>query len=287
MPPKNDAKTRKITTRAHTAQTEGSDAGGEQVTVNMEGKDANKDLPSLIRTIFREEIGVVLDKLQPQLNALKEDVSECASKIVHVEEALCNMDIRLEQLEKLNGVLREDNEQLKQKAEKLEKYSRRSNVRVFGLTTGVERGNPTSYMAELLLEMFKDKLSVTHIGVEVAHRVGPVPKTGSRSMIVRLQDYMVKEDIVNNAKKEGVMEVRGMKLRIFPDLTEEMAKRRGSFKEIREKLWNAKVKQGIIYPATLIITFREEAKRFTDHIKAEAYWKDVIEPGLENEHAGS
>ena len=77
-----------------------------------------------------------------------------------------------------------------------------------------------------------------------------------------------------------------MKLRIFPDLTEDMAKRRGSFKEIREKLWNAKVKQGIIHPATLIITFREEAKRFTDHREAEAYWKDVIEPGLKNEHAG-
>lgn len=42
------------------------------------------------------------------------------------------------------------------------------------------------------------------------------------------------------------------------------------------------MKHGIIHPATLIITFREESKKITDYLVAEAYFKEVMEPGLQN-----
>ena len=63
-----------------------------------------------------------------------------------------------------------------------------------------------------------------------------------------------------------------MKLQFFPDLKSDIAKRRATVGEIREKLRTASVKHGIIHPATLIITLGNETRRFTDHQKAEAYW---------------
>lgn len=83
-------------------------------------------------------------------------------------------------------------------------------------------------MSSLFQELFKDKL-LLEPEVENAHRVGPVVKFGNRVMIVKMQRYMVREDILRISRKEGVLEVRGMKLWIFPDLTSDMAKKRASF----------------------------------------------------------
>lgn len=282
MPPKSVAITRKITTRA-TGQ---RDAAAQAATTGLGLATAGQETameeitPTLIRTIIREEINAAIGKLQPQLDAVKKDMAACNSKVAEVEETLCTMDTRLETLEKSNELLLKENDELKIKAERLEGYSRRFNIRVFGVISGAEKGNPTSYMASLLAEMFKDKLSAVP-GVEIAHRVGPTVKSGNRAMIVRMTSYTVKEELVKIAKKDGILEVRGMRLRIFPDQTADMAKKRGLFREVREKLWKAGVKQGIIHPATLVITYKEETMKFKDHEEAETFWKDVIEPELQ------
>ncbi len=271
-------RTRNVTKKE---QSEKSAADDQQVniTASIAGKeDKQQDLPSLIRSIMREEIREVINTLQPQLNALKTDISVCSGKIGDVEDTLCKMDSRISTLEKSNELLRKENDELKEKAERLESYSRKCNIRIRGLTKDVEKGYPTKYMATLLREMFKDKVTLEP-EVEVAHRVGPAGKLGSRTMIIGLQRYKVKEEIIEISKKERTFEAHGMKLRITPELMETMAKRRARFHDIRGKLWKAGVKNGIIHPATLIITFQGESKRFTDHLQAEAYWKEVIEPG--------
>ena len=94
--------------------------------------------------------------------------------------------------------------------------------------------------------------------MENAHQVGPVVKSGNR-----------------------MLEARGMRLRIFPDLMSDMAKKVPVFMKY-ERLTSSGVKHGIIHPTTLIITFREESKKSTDHLVTEAYWKEVIELGLQN-----
>lgn len=99
------------------ARTEKSETVDEQVTaMDIAGKENNQqELSSSIR-MMREEISGVIDKLQPQLNALKEDVSVCSRKIGDVEEAFCNMDSRITKLETANKLLRKENDELKEKA---------------------------------------------------------------------------------------------------------------------------------------------------------------------------
>lgn len=141
----------------------------------------------------------------------------------------------------------------------------------------MEKGNPTSYVAALMNEMFRDKLQQIP-EVENAHRVGPVAKSGQRAMIVRMHKLALREEILCIAKKEKVLEIRGMKLRFYADLTTETARARASFREVRNRLWKAGVKHRIIHPATLILTYKDETKKFTDHLSVEAFYKDVIEP---------
>lgn len=102
----NKARTRNATR----ALVEQSAADEQQViTMDMVGReDKLSDLPSLVRTIIREAI----DTLQPQLNALKKEMTVCSGKIGDVEDALC----RITTLEKANGLLRKENDELKVKA---------------------------------------------------------------------------------------------------------------------------------------------------------------------------
>lgn len=253
----------------------------QMIATDMTAKEANlEELISLIRRIMREELDEAINRLQPQLNAVKEQVLVCATKIGEIEASLCNFDSRITKLEGVNESLRKDNDELKEKTERLESHNRKYNVRVMGLTSDVEKGNPTSYMSQLLKELFSDKLQLEP-GVEVAHRVGSKSKSGQRVMIVRLQRLVVRDEIVRIAKEERVLEVRGMKLRFFPDISTEMAKIRASFRDVRKKLWSAGVKHGIIHPATLILTFKGDTKKFSNHLAAETYLKTVIEPELD------
>lgn len=240
----------------------------------------NQQLSDMIRTIMREEIGEVLNKLQPQLDGLKKDITECSRKVGSIEEVLSDLEGRVTTLEAANELLRKDNSELRGKTERLESHSRKYNLRVFGLSKDVEKGNPTSYMNTLFKELFKGKLQTEPV-VEIAHRVGPQVKNGDRAMIVRMQRYMAREEILKVAKKERTLKHGEMKLQMFPDLTSDMAKQRATFREVRENLRREGVRHGIIHPATLIITVEPgQSKKFTDHREAEDYWQSVIKPRL-------
>jgi len=242
----------------------------------MTGVD-KQELSELIRSIMKEEIAVVLTTLQPQLNSLKVQMEECGRKLDDVEKGLGSMNERVsvleENMEKCDMDVKQlykENIEFRDKVERLEAYSRKFNLRVHGLPVGVEKGNPTAYMNNLVKELFKGKIGTEPV-VEIAHRVGPANKT----MIMRMQRYMAKEEILVLAKKERIFRYGETRLQFFPDLTTDMAKRRAKFGEIREKLRAAGVKHGIIHPATLIITHGNETRKFTDHQKAEAYWEAV------------
>lgn len=254
--------------------------------IDMEEKSINsEDLSVLIRTIIREEINVAIDKLQPQLDAIKKEVTECSSKVAAIEEALNQMETRVTALETAKERLCKENTILKEKAERLENHSRKYNIRILGLTQDIEKGNPTSYVSALLSDLFRGKLQSAP-EVENAHRVGPVPTSGQRVMIVRMHRLATREEVLRIAKRDKVFEIRGMRLRIFADLTAETVRARARFHDVRSRLWSAGVKHGIIHPATLILTFKGQTEKFTDHLAAEKYFETVIKLGTMNQDAG-
>lgn len=95
-------------------------------------------------------------------------------------------------------------------------------------------------------------------------------------MIVRLQRQSTREAILKLAKEEREIVFEDMKMRIFPDLTAAVANQRAQFKDIRKKLREQKIRNGIIHPATLIVTYKDEKKYFKDYKSAEKYFYTVI-----------
>ncbi len=101
-------------------------------------------------------------------------------------------------------------------------------------------------------------------------------------MIVRIKRYSIKEAVLKIAKKEGMMNYGGMKVRIFPNLTMEMAKKRATFHGVKAKLCEEGIKHGLIYAATLIIPFNGETKYFQDHRVTKTY-NSVVKTYLNEE----
>ncbi|KAL7407867.1 hypothetical protein ABVT39_014850 [Epinephelus coioides] len=165
-----------------------------------------KEIAAMVRSIMREELKQTMEKLQPQLDTLKTEVKQCKDKVIGVEQSLSGALDQVNELEKVCedlqracGALRKENKELQEKTERLESYSRRFNITVFGLNKDVEKDNPTEYMSVLLKEVFQENKKLPcQPNVEIAHRVGPatVKGSGSRPMIVRLQRYQAKEAIL-------------------------------------------------------------------------------------------
>ena len=246
-----------------------------------------KEMSELIRSIIREELKAHMDELQPQHNSIKLDVKSCAEKVTGMETVLSGQSDQINELDRECGTLRkicnalqQENQELKDKTERLEGYSRRFNLRVFGLDRDVEGDNATEYMSALLRDVFTGQRNLPGPpDVEIAHRVaGKGP--GPRPMIVRLQRFMVKEAILKMAKSEKVLEYKNMKLKIFPDLTTEMARRRALFNNVRGKLYRAGIQSGLIHLATLILTFNGEKKIFQKVTEAEKFFEEKIKPSL-------
>ncbi len=57
----------------------------------------------------------------------------------------------------------------------------------------MKKGNPTAYITNFFKEVFTgEKKCSVESEVEIAHRAGPVTKSGARAMIVRIWRYVSK-----------------------------------------------------------------------------------------------
>ena len=280
MPPKKSKKNLGMSLNQRDSPTEGE---GEQRRQAEEVSDmesgssqvSQAELLTLIRSIIREEIGAAFDRFQPQLDALKVELDTCGQKLGEMEEGLVGMDDRVAAVEAAHETLMKENNELKDKIEKMEIHSRKLNLRVFGLKSDIEKGNPTAFMTNFFKEVFRGELTCEP-AVEIAHRVGPVHSVKPRPMIVRMQRYLAKEAILKLARNKREVLFQDMRVKIFPDITPEISRRRAQFSDIRMKLRKAEVRHGLLFPATLIVTYNGQTRLYKDCNEAETFYRKVI-----------
>lgn len=232
-------------------------------------------MSALIRSIMRDEIGAAFNRLQPQLDALKVELETCGQKLGEMEEVLVGMDDCVATLEAAHENLIKENKELKEKIERIELHSRKLNVRVFGLKSDIEKSDPTAFMTNFFKEVFREELACEP-AVEIAHGVGPVHSSKPRPTIVRMQRYQTKETILKLARTKREVMFQDMRVKIFPDVIPEISKRRAQFNDIRMKLRKAEVRHGLLFPATLIVTYNGQTRLFKDCSEAETFYQKVI-----------
>lgn len=118
-----------------------------------------------MREIVREEITTALDTgLQPVnqcLEELKNQLAVCKDKVIDLERATVDSDVRLSELEREQNKMKEENKYLRQKIDQLENHSRKFNIRIIGLPEGAEASNPTAFTTKLLYELFGQEITRT------------------------------------------------------------------------------------------------------------------------------
>ncbi len=95
--------------------------------------------------------------------------------------------------------IRQENENLKDKVEYLENYSRRSNIRIVGMKEGSEGSNPVKFFSEWLPNVLGAQHFSEQLDIERAHRtLNPVPNPDKppRPILVRLLRHQDREKIL-------------------------------------------------------------------------------------------
>lgn len=140
-------------------------------------------------------------------------------KLQHQEEGLNNLDARLEAMETRYAQLSSDYTKLQVKTDDLENRGRRCNLRIIGVPEGLEKGNPTKFIAELLYNILGGPNGLEGPPIlDRAHRAAAqVSREGDRPrpFILRVHYFQEKERIQRLARQKGWLEFQGKQILIF------------------------------------------------------------------------
>ncbi|KAI4895056.1 hypothetical protein NFI96_004993, partial [Prochilodus magdalenae] len=248
----------------------------------------DSDTPPRWFTAFTEEfdhkmektIRVLNESLQPireRLDSLERTFASHRSSITELESTSAAHDSRLERLEQECRSLKHTNVSLLEKLDDLENRSRRCNLRIVGIPEGLELNDPIGFTTELFKELFGPNLFQSQPIIERAHRLGRSPAAGGetggrpRVMIVLFHSFQDRERVMRKSKDELIF--KGHRIRIFPDYSTELSRRRAAFRPIKATLFQKGFRFALLYPARLrvivngatrIFESPEAARKFCD-----------------------
>lgn len=210
------------------------------------------------------------DNLEGSLEGLRTSITSNTSRIDSLEETRESHDGRITELEKCCEALTKQNRILSAKLCDLEGRSRRQNVKIMGLPEKIEKGAPTPFVSDFLLKLLGAENFPDGIKVDRAHRVG-VLSSKPRAMIAKIHHDSVKEKIIQVVRSKGPFNFEGKRISIFQDLAADVIKDRKEFDNARQKLRDAGIRNGFLFPARLIFTHSGETKIFSSPREAELY----------------
>ena len=194
--------------------------GASCITRSRAGSSSSVAEPPIAVEPMAELAGEVQKNLQSELtkflrsdkfnNLLKASIASVLSEMVKsavqpLESEIARLESKIEQLES--------------KANNNEQYSRRSNVRIYGLenvtpaVVGVE-GNEDCVNTALTFFNEHLGLDLSRSNIDRSHRVGKANDAGYRALIVKFASYEAKQAVMRVRKN-----LKGSKVYINEDLT--------------------------------------------------------------------
>ena len=178
------------------------------------------------------EVLMNMQKFDYDMFEMKDKYDEAITKIKSLEDTVeCLQDKLKEEQNKTSLLIAKNND--------LEQYSRRHNIRVFGIS---DSGRETAEKSEkLVTDLIKNKLSlnITPNQVQVAHRAGKFQPGGTRSIIMQFVSRKDKQQVMSVRKK-----LKGSGISIAEDLTPVNVRRLSDIKklEIVQEAWSSQGK---------------------------------------------
>ena len=143
----------------------------------------------------------IMSFLREMKGEMKDDMKSLNNKMDNIETTINNLRAENEQLKKENSEIKDEINKLSSKLDTLESYSRRNNLRIYGLEESErENWDETEQRVRLFLKETMDMPEHENVEIERAHRVGS-KFAGKRPIIVKLSKYKDKEAILGKARR--------------------------------------------------------------------------------------
>ncbi|CAL1593479.1 unnamed protein product [Knipowitschia caucasica] len=221
----------------------------------------------IVKEVIREENDGLREEISRAIAPIHKVLDDCTDKLRDHGQELFELDTRVTATEANYTELSNKYDKLVQKLDDIENRGRRCNLRLLNINEGLEQGDPTKFVADLLHEVLGGPNGLEKPPIlDRAHRTSAQPSAAGgrpRPLIVRFHYYQEKERIQRLAREKGRLEFRGNPLLIFPDFSAELNRRRSAFNEVKALLRGKdRVRYGLLYPARLRVSWDGETKVF-------------------------
>lgn len=161
----------------------------------------------------------------------------------------------------------------------METRSRLSNIRLVNLPEGAEVPDPCSFLEGWLPEALDLAPLRCPILLERAHRVGPRRDAGDppRTLIMKFQSYKQKMLVMKAAKEKKDVLYKNKRVRLYNDLATEVHRQRKKYDNVRQQLRSLGLRHGIMPPAKLVVTYREQTHTFNMPTEAQEFINKIKE----------
>ncbi|KAJ3609223.1 hypothetical protein NHX12_023747 [Muraenolepis orangiensis] len=194
-----------------------------------------KAIRNIVQSVIHEENNALREEIRPAVSPLKAALETCEGTLQEHEEGLNCLDSRLEAMEKQYDQLYDNYKILQAKTDDLENRGRRCNIRILHVKEGLESGNPTTFVANLLTEILGDPAvyNLHRLWIERDQRTG----------VAGLSSH----DSTTSRRRSSAG----------------LSKRRAEFIEVKKLLRGKEgVRYGLVYPARLRVSFQGEENMF-------------------------
>ena len=237
-------------------------------------------------SMFEEirKMSATLQVVATDVVSIKETTKELKDAVENIQMRLGEAEQRIADVEDVNTRMEESMEKCDKRletmwmrVEDLENRSRRNNVRVVGLKEGKEEtGKVIQYVEKILSQGLG--LSGSEFEIERAHRsMAPVPGPNQppRTILMRFLRSAARDKVLQVAKERRGIDWEDGKLSFYEDVTRELAEKRKAFTPVKRRLHQLNVRHRLVYPATLIFTWKGQKKSFRDSKEAEKFVRDA------------
>ena len=252
--------------------------------------DVKSELHSF-RSTLREDMKKELTELRGEINQalgdVRGDLKNTTARVEEAEQHVADLEERSLDLEESLRHLERKQEFMQTKVTDLEAWSRRNNIRIYGIPEGEEENNMTDFVVKFL----KSELAVSgelDLKIQRCHRaLGPRPPQGAspRSIIMNFQEYKTKERILSSAWKKKEVYYKGTRVYFDHDYPTEIVKKRREYAGIRRMLKEKGVRFQTPPPAKLKVFLDggprtyNDAREAADDLRKKGFPVGQDEPG--------
>lgn len=220
------------------------ETGGRPFT-NMASQTESQELPSPPQTGLTDVLAAItnchasvtspttkVDAVQLDVGLIRQDMDKMRSRITFAEQRISHMEDTVESHNTDLRMLHTKIRALEYKAEDAGNRNRRNNLRIVGMTEGVEGNHPTEFVEKFLRTLLPSAQFSPFYAVERAHHIPPKPgPQGSppRMFILKFLHFRDRDEVLRAARVQGELAYQNSKILIFPDYSVETQKMRRSF----------------------------------------------------------